>query len=139
MEQTKYIIVDDDISDGYHTFTELYNFRHQLFIALANTNPNLNPWKSEYHSDGEPAYEDYFIAGLTLKGKDITFHLPIELWKLLICRALSKAPEWDGHTSEMCLERLKEFNKNTTPSKYIEKLKALDLIVEQMSPPFNWT
>jgi hypothetical protein len=112
MEPTKYNIVNDDISDGSHTFGELYNFRHQLFIALANSNLYLNPWKSEYHSDGNPAYEHYFIAGLTLNGKDITFHLPIELWSLLKCKALDKAPEWDGHTSEMCLERLKEFNRD---------------------------
>ena len=25
------------ISDGYHTFAELYEHRHALFIALANT------------------------------------------------------------------------------------------------------
>ena len=112
MEQTKYVIINGEISDSYHTFTELYNFRHQLFIALSNSNPCLNPWKSEYHSDGNPAYEDYFIAGLTLNGKDITFHLPMELWDLLTCEALDKAPEWDGHTSEMCLERLKEFNRD---------------------------
>lgn len=112
MSETKYVIKNGEISDSYHTFTELYNFRHQLFIALSNSNPCLKPWKSEYHSDGNPAYEDYFIAGLTLNGIDITFHLPIELWGLLICKALDKAPEWDGHTSEMCLERLKEFNIN---------------------------
>lgn len=111
---TQYIIENGEISDSYHTFSELYAHRHQLFIALCNTNLGLfESWKSEYHSDGSPAYEYYFIAGLYLdKETQITYHLPIELWDLLKCKTLDKAPEWDGHTSKEVITRLLNFNKN---------------------------
>ncbi len=65
------------ISDGYHTFKELYEHRVTLFIALANTHCDLlkelydkmeisSPWffpfwKAKKHEDGT-MYDGWFIA-----------------------------------------------------------------------------
>lgn len=113
----------DDISDGFHTFGELYEFRcaltnalfKQLFFKayeLSRNNefgPFINPiWKSRLHSDGS-MFPGFFIVGYSfIPGKMITFHYPESAWNLFDCaQILEKAPEWDGHTSADVLERIK--------------------------------
>ena len=96
-----------NISDGYHTFGELYEHRHALFIALANSHPDL-AWKSIKHNDGT-MFPGYFIAGMALP-EQITYHLPLVLWKRLRVKILRLAPEWDGHTSRDVVDRLNRWN-----------------------------
>lgn len=98
----------NQISDGYHTFKELYDHRIVLFIVLANTLYKYEGigWKSKIHSDGT-TWEGWFIAGLrTEKGLQISYHLPIDMWNKLRVVAYDKAPEWDGHTPKDVVERL---------------------------------
>lgn len=103
------------VSDGYHTFGELYDHRITLFIMLCNLIYRSNgsfternfPWKSKLHSDGT-SWEGWFVAGIGReKGYQITYHLPIDRWDELNVTALDKAPEWDGHTPNDVLERIK--------------------------------
>ena len=112
-----------DASDGYHTFTELYEHRITLFIALCRSRLladriqdmhegehetfNHNVWRSKLHSDGT-SFDDWFIIGIGKeKGKQITYHLPIVRWDDVdFAETLERAPEFDGHTSEDVLERL---------------------------------
>ena len=96
-----------EISDGYHSFAELYEHRHALFIVCCRSNPAL-AWKSWLHDDGSD-YPGWFIAGLNLPGGNVTYHLPSRLWDELNVRELERAPEWDGHTSRDVIERLKKF------------------------------
>lgn len=108
-----------EASDGYHTFTELYDHRIALFIALCKHMHELlgmeNPekfkvWRSKNHSDGEPAFGGtWFVLGIgTGKGQQITYHLPIDRWEeTIFAETLEKAPDFDGHTSSDVLERLK--------------------------------
>lgn len=97
-----------EVSDGYHTFNELYDHRMLLFCALVSSNKHL-AWKSIKHSDGTILGDDWFIAGMDLPQGSITYHLKMEYWTLLDCRVLTHAPEWDGHTSHDVLERLKKW------------------------------
>lgn len=92
------------VSDGYHTFDELYVHRCALFVALANTHVDIS-WKSLKHSDGS-SFAGWFIAGMHLPTGDITYHLPIKMWDLILALALESAPEWDGHTSADVLSRI---------------------------------
>ena len=46
------------ISDGYHTFDELYYHRMMLFSVICNTYKD-KAWKSWLHDDGT-MYNDYF-------------------------------------------------------------------------------
>lgn len=48
----KFEIVGNDISDGYHTFDELYEHRCLLFINLCLAHPNAAYWRPHY--DGWP-------------------------------------------------------------------------------------
>lgn len=98
------------ISDGYHTFGELYEHRTILYIALckAAVNFSIPVWKSKVHSD-ESIWEGWFLLGIhVIPGKQITYHLPISKWEECnFAETLDKAPEFDGHTSNDVLERLK--------------------------------
>jgi hypothetical protein len=93
------------ISDGYHTFDELYEHRHALFGALIKV---YGGWKSLCHDDGTN-YDGWFIAGINLPTGTITYHLPISYWKTFPGEELNMAPYWYGHTSNDVINRLKEF------------------------------
>lgn len=98
-----------EISDGYHSFNELYAHRCALFSALMLSHPS-GSWKSKYHSDGT-SYDDWFIAGMELPTGSITYHLPTaQFWdKLNEIPELEKAPNWDGHTPNDVLLRILEW------------------------------
>jgi hypothetical protein len=105
------------ISDGYHTFGELYEHRIvnyimvcQMFNALLREiwKEKDYVWMSMKHSDGTQ-WEGWFILGIFLEsGKQITYHLPISRWEQCasFARLLPQAPAYDGHTSNDVLERL---------------------------------
>lgn len=98
------------VSDGYHTIDELYDHRIRLYIALARKLINLyEVWCSDLHSDGSKI-DGWFLLGInTIKGKQITYHLPMSYWSEVssFAKYLNQAPYFDGHTSEDVLERLK--------------------------------
>ena len=112
-----------DASDGYHTFQELYDHRHALFIAFCKErnlvrillkkegtimNGDSTVWRSKFHSDGSE-YEGWFILGIGKEtGSQISYHLPMSLWDDTdFAETLDNAPAWDGHTSADVLKRLK--------------------------------
>lgn len=105
-----------EVSDGYHTLDELYAHRIAIWQALLSAYVTIaeewgqegnEVWKSKLHSDGS-AFEGWFISGLKKdKGEQITYHLPLSEWDNTSGKELDKAPEWDGHTSNDVLNRLK--------------------------------
>jgi len=93
------------ISDGFHTFDELYAHRIMLFMCLMKCNKNIS-WRSRIHNDGS-SYEGWFIAGMNLPTGTITYHIADQFWGMLdSIQTLEKSPEWDGHTSEDVIRRL---------------------------------
>ena len=98
------------VSDAYHTFDELYEHRHLLFIALANTRPRDRVWASRMHADGS-SFDGWFIAGIDLPTGTISYHLPDRLWRVFVSMGVTRdtAPQWDGHTAEDVVQRLKKW------------------------------
>jgi hypothetical protein len=97
-----------EISDGYHTFNELYAHRHALFAALAKSHPDLS-WRSRLHHDGEE-WPGWFIAGMRLPSGDISYHLPSDHWDALEgVPILDRGVEWDGHTPGDVVTRLRNW------------------------------
>ena len=96
--------VDTDlISDGYHTFGELYDHRITLYLALCRTRKDA--WKSRVHSDGS-RWPGWFIAGIGREpGKQITYHLPDARWDEATMPE-EDPPPFDGHRPEDVLKRL---------------------------------
>src|ERR1051325_3445330 len=89
------------VSDGYHTFAELYEHRHMLFLVLLVTQGHC-AWRSRLHADGTMYEGGWFIAGLETPHGSITYHLPERLWSLLDQKVvtLDHAPPWDGRSEE---------------------------------------
>lgn len=104
------------ISDGYHTFGELYEHRIQLWISLCRAQQLVRHyqqreepvWRTFKHSDGT-SYDGWFLLGIGRDpGQQITYHLPSSKWdECNFAITLDRAPEFDGHTSADVLERLK--------------------------------
>lgn len=88
----------DDITDGSHTFGELYHHRAVLFAALCNSNRDLS-WKSYFHSEGD-MIDGFFIVGVETPEGQFSYHYPLDYWKMFKVPILDLAPEWDGHRSD---------------------------------------
>lgn len=103
----------NQVSDGFHTFEELYDHRIGLYLALcamvAWYSDDFQVWKSRRHSDGT-MWDDWFILGIgTKKGEQLTYHIPMEYWsKAFFAQTRYRAYKYDGHTSKDVLERLKK-------------------------------
>lgn len=100
------------ISDGFHTFDELYEHRCVLYIALCRILVNAlgelaGVWKSEKHSDGT-IWNGWFLLGIFSKaGYQITYHLPTSKWNdCSFAKVVDQAPPFDGHTPADVLSRL---------------------------------
>lgn len=103
----------DTVSDGYHTFGELYDHRRALTVALTNSWPELS-WKSkEHHPEDNPMFEGgYFIVGMTLPNGQISYHYKLHHWDdFSNVMEVPHAPKWDGHTPELTIQRLIEWGK----------------------------
>lgn len=99
-----------NVSDGYHTFNELYQHRNLLFIALLKHNSNT-AWYSHRHADLS-TYEGYFICGFETPLGMVTYHMSDALLPLIESLDIVKydtAPKWDGHTSEDVLTRIEDY------------------------------
>lgn len=97
---------DDVLSDGYHTFPELYKHRCALFICLMNLCPKIS-WVALSQADGL-VFEGWMIAGMNLPTGQITYHIPEEMFLFISkdVKALGRAEKYDGHTSDDVVKRL---------------------------------
>jgi len=121
MSDKTFKIVNGDMSDGYHTFDELYEHRITLFIALCKKIQDFKyhgdarniagdekiVWKSTKHHDGSE-YDGWFIMGIGIdQGEQISYHLPMSKWDMTdFAEYRKRAPKWDGHTSDDVLKRI---------------------------------
>lgn len=89
----------EKMSDGYHTFADLYEQRLILSAALAKNNPYA--WKSKRHEDGSvPFGGGWFIMGFDTDEGCYTYHYELKDWDSFQCKELDKGKPWDGHTSK---------------------------------------
>ena len=102
-------IAIENISDGFHTFRELYNHRILLFLALMKSaeKEGLEVGWSKRHDDGELCFGGCWVIAwiVTASGKEIRYH--VEDWKPLpksLEREIGR--EWNG--KEETLEGLRE-------------------------------
>ena len=94
-----------DISDGYHTFNELYHHRAVLFSVICNSMPN-RAWKSQKHDNGS-MYDGMFIVGIETPEGQATYHYDVNpYWEMFKIKELEFAPKWDGHTPDEAIKRI---------------------------------
>lgn len=117
MDDKKYIILPDgisvgDISDGYHTFRELYNFRKVYNAALFNDWAKQGLYqvhKSLRHYDGEQCFGggEYFIVVALLPSGQISNHYKLADWELFnVPETATTLFPYDGHNAKDVLSRL---------------------------------
>lgn len=88
-----------EISDGYHTFGELYYHRMILFLIILKDHKDL-AWRSKQHHDGT-MFEGDFICGINTPKGQYTYHYDLKYWDLFEdIKVLDGAPEYDGHKPE---------------------------------------
>lgn len=91
----------DNSTDGFHSFDELYEHRNLLFINLCLD--SVFPCWIRPEED----YPGYFCLYLKLSSGQISYHIPNEYRHLIEDRVHGYVEEWDGHTSEDVIGRLK--------------------------------
>ena len=103
-----------DLSDGYHTFNELYHHRAVLFSALCNANP-CKAWKSKRHDTGD-MFDGMFIVGIDTENGSATYHYDVEpYWDMFRVKEVENAPKWDGHTPAEAISRISKFAADVEP------------------------
>ena len=111
LPEGKRISVEGDVqevSDGCHTFKELYQQRSLLLIALMKSYPRMS-WRS-FRDDQGNWNEKTFLAGMKLPTGDVSFHLGEEFWYMLQgIETRKKSPPFDGHTASDALDRIESW------------------------------
>ena len=100
------------LSDGYHTFDELYHHRSILFLALCLTAFKDKAWKSLLHEEGgDPMYNGMFIMGVETPYGQATYHYDIDpYWeKAKNVKEVYHAPKFDGHTPNDAIDRILKY------------------------------
>lgn len=84
-----------EISDGYHTFGELYYHRMILFSVICKMYKD-KAWKSWKHDDGT-MFNDSFIVGIDTPEGQYTYHYNTRFFDVFDVKELAFAPTYDGH------------------------------------------
>lgn len=110
-ELIKYVDTNK-ISDGYHTFGELYEFRKVFNAALFNEWASSGKYvchKSIRHNNGELCFGGgWFIVVAVLPTGQISNHYEMKDWDLFNIPEYDNALfKFDGHTAQDTLERIK--------------------------------
>ena len=121
-----------EISDGYHTFNELYYYRLLYNAAFFNLLPKEWVHKSKRHHDGEECFGGgWFIVMANLPTGQISNHYEIKDWDLFHIPEKETADKWDGHTPQEAAERLHKFlleKPDLMPAEYLPKGKINDIM-----------
>lgn len=103
----------ETVSDGFHTFGELYDQRAHL-LALATALSQMTTYRSRRHDDGT-MFGGMFWVGTESPGRDdgprpVTFHIGQKHWALFDhAVTLDKAPPFDGHTPADVMHSIDEW------------------------------
>ena len=102
-----------EISDGHHTFGELYRHRIILFCTLCNLFPDIS-WKSRKHFDEEndPMFEGDFIAGINTPDGIASYHIKLKYWDFFHIPEIERAPQYDFYSSDDLRERVLSLTNN---------------------------
>ena len=117
------------MTDGCHTFDELYGYRMLYSAAFFNFLASLpgNPYNvhmSFRHSDGKFCLDGHrFIVMADLPAGQVSSHYGVSDLGYFYCVPLhEKADVWDGHTPGDARERIAEYIRTCQFRDIVEKL-----------------
>ena len=126
----------DDISDGYHTFGDLYKHRTYL-LALAMIHLPY-AWKARKHEDGT-MFDGMFVVGFPTPNGMVTYHCDNEYWNDFKIPEIPHAPHFDGYSDADVLDREKAFldstNTRLVNNTNIDKINKI--VINEILPTFN--
>ena len=121
-----------EVSDGYHTFNELYEYRLLYNASMFNELAKQGLYdvhKSRKHSDGKYPFDNpnWFIVMAELPTGQISNHYEMKDWVLFDIPEKEVANVWDGHSPKDVTERLRRFltPKPVYPKTYEECAKVI--------------
>lgn len=124
-----------DISDGYHTFNELYRYRKLYNAGFFNLlhKYNICPvTKSKKHADGNPCFDgNWFIVTAMLPTGQVGNHYRLEDWDLFDVPEVDSAPVWDGHSPEDATNRIEDWIRTEGKKKSRENKGHVDSILSK--------
>ena len=129
-----------EVSDGYHTFNELYYYRMLYNAAFFNLLPKEWVHKSKRHHTGEECFGGgWFIVIANLPTGQISNHYELKDWDLFKVPEKEFADEWDGHTPQEAAERLHKYLQQDETQVDIDKMLCSQVWWEEqgwiMIPP----
>lgn len=109
MEEKTFKIVGNDMSDGYHTFDELYEHRILLYLL----------WLVEEKGGGQNRdvywvkdhFPDWDLVATNVGTQQISYHVPISYRDVLQKHFVQRDTldhVWDGHTSADVADRMRD-------------------------------
>lgn len=110
-----------EVSDGYHTFNELYYYRMLYNAAFFNLLPKEWVHKSKRHHTGEECFGGgWFIVMANLPTGQVSNHYELKDWDLFKVPEKEVADEWDGHTPQETADRLCKYLQQEQPNNMIQ-------------------
>ena len=126
----------DDISDGYHTFGDLYKHRTYLLAIAMIHLPYA--WKARKHEDGT-MFDGMFVVGFPTPNGMVTYHCDNEYWNDFKVPEIPHAPHFDGYSDADVLDREKAFldstNTRLVNNTNIDNINKI--VINEILPTFN--
>jgi hypothetical protein len=104
-----------ELSDGYHTFNELYHQRALLSAGFFNQLPSeYRPHKARKHYNNALQIEEcfgggWFIVMAELPTGQVSEHFEEKYWDLFNLPVQECCNLWDRHTTKESFDRIKEW------------------------------
>ena len=114
-DEGEVVVIDENTSDGYHTFKELYEFRLLYNAALFNSWASQGLYdvqKNKCNHDGELCFGGgWFVVRAELPTGQISNHYELKDWDKFKIKERGKYENFDFHDSKDVSDRLSDFLK----------------------------
>lgn len=88
------------VSDGYHTFNDLYEERAYLFATIVSIVKD-KAWKTKCHENGDNCFGGgWFLVTIETPNGNYGYHYEMKYWDLFDCDEIEKAKPFDGYSDK---------------------------------------
>lgn len=125
-----------DVSDGYHTFNQLYHQRAILFACIVMQNKD-KAWKTRNHEDGTPCFGGgWFLVTVDTPEGSYGYHYEDRYWDIFDCVELERAKPWDGYKEEQVTRLLSLRQTVDHPSHYNKpgRKECIEEMLDEFGP-----
>lgn len=125
-----------EVSDGFHTFNQLYHQRAMLFAVIVKMFKH-RAWKTWRHEDGEPCFGGgWFLVTIDTPSGAYGYHYEEKYWDLFDCEEIETAKPFDGYTEDD-VDRLFSFwNRKLAKRRldYVRSAQQTEVVEPESNP-----